>query len=111
MAATLYVDAGEDEAATEKIIEMASFFSEDYFLFLTQQYPSETGRLATANEQQEAAVRLFTELSRATAPFFQPDSLGGYGGRCELEPNKALFDNWIMHVASAINRQARGLGL
>ena len=79
-------------------------FPQDYYRFLTGEYPSLTNRLNTAQEREDAAAKLFTELSNAVATLFLPRSLRPYS---QAEPNLHLFDQWAASIASSINQDRR----
>lgn len=102
--ATLYTPQQDERLVTEELQELAAFFPQDYYRFLTGEYPSLTNRLNTAQEREDAAAKLFTELSNAVATLFLPRSLRPYS---QAEPNLHLFDQWAASIASSINQDRR----
>lgn len=104
LAATLYTIDENEAEATDDLQELAEFLPQDYYRFLTDEYPALTSRLNTPRERENAAITLFSELSNATARLFLPRSLRPYS---KAEPNLRVFDKWAASIASSINQKLR----
>jgi hypothetical protein len=98
--ATLYTANDEQKEATDQFMSFADFFGDDYGDFLMNKYPELTGRLSSQQMRETAAIKLYTELSNATALLFIPKSLGQF---TSLNQDINLYENWMLYFSGKIN--------
>jgi len=107
LAATLYINKEDQNAATEQFCALSDFFAEDYENFILNQYPFLTGRLQTEQARKIAVRKIYTEISNAMALLFIPRSLRPYSS---LSPDIELYEKWMGYFAKKINYKLNDYG-
>lgn len=102
LVATLYTPEKEKEISIKEFNELSDFFIDDYCNFFKEQYPNISGRLTTADQQNNAIAHVLSEMSNALAILFVPVRITPYSSS---EPDKELYEQWLSYFRKKINQR------
>ena len=102
LVATLYTPENEQEISIKEFNELSDFFIDDYCNFFKDQSPNISGRLKTAEQQNNAIASVLNEMSSALAILFVPVRISPY---TTCEPDNNLYEKWLSYFRTKVNQR------
>lgn len=90
----------EEEESHAELDHLAEFFSGEYRRILTEEYPTQAGRIPGGEERKQMCERVLAAAGEGLALLAVP---GGYEGLAEDAPwRKRLYTTWILNVGNSL---------